>query len=59
MVAKGANGVGRFSVEIEVANYGDLALMQRGLLALIGCVGKPSREWSTPARRSWCCPRPW
>jgi len=32
MSAKGANGVGRISVEIEVANYGDLTLMQRGLL---------------------------
>jgi len=32
MAAKGANGVGRFSVEIEVANYGDLTLMQRGLM---------------------------
>ncbi len=32
MTAKGANGVGRFSVEIEVANYGDLTLMHRGLL---------------------------
>jgi len=32
MAAKGANGVGRFSVEIEVANYGDLTLMHRGLL---------------------------
>jgi len=33
MRAKGANGVGRFSVELEVANYGDLTLVQRGLLA--------------------------
>ncbi|MGO9463863.1 MAG: hypothetical protein ACLQIB_22695 [Isosphaeraceae bacterium] len=32
MPAQGANSVGRFSVELEVANYGDLALMQRGLL---------------------------
>ena len=32
MPAKGANGVGRFSVEFEVANYGDLALVRRGLL---------------------------
>jgi predicted aspartyl protease len=32
MRARGANAVGRFSVELEVANYGDLALMQRGLL---------------------------
>jgi len=32
MRARGANGVGRFSVEFEVANYGDLTLMQRGLL---------------------------
>jgi predicted aspartyl protease len=32
MQARGANGVGRFSVEFEVANYGDLTLMQRGLL---------------------------
>ena len=32
MRAKGGNGVGRFSVEIEVANNDDLALMRRGLL---------------------------
>ncbi len=32
MPAKGANGVGRFSVELEVANYGDITLLQRGLL---------------------------
>jgi predicted aspartyl protease len=30
---KGANGVGRFSVEIEVANNDDLALVSRGLLS--------------------------
>jgi len=33
MRAKGANGVGRFSVELEVANNDDLALVRRGLLA--------------------------
>lgn len=32
MRAKGANGVGRFSVDIEVANNDDLALVRRGLL---------------------------
>jgi predicted aspartyl protease len=32
MKAKGANGVGRFNVDIEVANNGDLELMYRGLL---------------------------
>jgi predicted aspartyl protease len=32
MRAKGANGEGRFSVEIEVANYGDLTLVDRGML---------------------------
>ncbi len=32
MRSQGANGVGRFSVELEVANYGDLTLAQRGLL---------------------------
>ena len=32
MRSKGANGVGRFSVDVEVANDGDLALMYRGLL---------------------------
>jgi predicted aspartyl protease len=32
MRPKGATSVGRFSVEIEVANYGDLALAERGLL---------------------------
>jgi predicted aspartyl protease len=32
MRARGANGVGRFSVEFEVANNDDLALMYRGLL---------------------------
>ena len=32
MVSKGANGVGRFSVEVEVANNDDLALVHRGLL---------------------------
>lgn len=32
MRSKGANGVGRFSVDIEVANNDDMALMYRGLL---------------------------
>jgi len=32
MQAKGANGVGRFSVELEIANNDDLALARRGLL---------------------------
>ena len=32
MRARGANGVGRFSVEIEVANNDDLALVRRGAL---------------------------
>ncbi len=32
MQAKGANGVGRFSVELEIANKDDLALARRGLL---------------------------
>ena len=32
MRSKGANGVGRFSVDIDVANNDDLALMHRGLL---------------------------
>jgi hypothetical protein len=32
MRPEGANRVGRFSVEIEVANSGDLALMRCGLL---------------------------
>ena len=32
MRSKGANGVGRFSVEFEVANNDDLALVRRGLL---------------------------
>jgi hypothetical protein len=32
MRVKGANGVGRITVEIEVANYGDISLVERGLL---------------------------
>lgn len=32
MQTKGADGMGRFSVEIQVANYGDLVLAQRGQL---------------------------
>jgi len=32
MGAKGANGVGRFSVELEVANYADLIRAQDGTL---------------------------
>jgi len=32
MRTRGANGVGRISVELEVANSDDLALMYRGLL---------------------------
>jgi hypothetical protein len=32
MRARGGNGVGRFSVEFEVANHDDLALVRRGLL---------------------------
>ena len=34
MRARGGNGVGRFSVEFDVANYGDLILMQRGQMPL-------------------------
>lgn len=29
----GANGVGRISVDLEVANYGDITLAERGVLA--------------------------
>jgi predicted aspartyl protease len=32
MRPKGVREVGRFSVEIEVANYGDMTLLERGLL---------------------------
>jgi predicted aspartyl protease len=32
MRVKGGNGVGRFSVDLEVANNDDLALVRRGLL---------------------------
>ncbi len=32
MPTRGAIGVGRFRVELEVANYGDLTLTQRGLM---------------------------
>jgi predicted aspartyl protease len=32
MRSKGANGAGRFSVDVELANNDDLALMYRGLL---------------------------
>jgi predicted aspartyl protease len=32
MRTEGANDVGRFSVDIEVANYGDLEMVRRGLL---------------------------
>ena len=32
MRPKGANSVGRFSVEFEIANNDDLALVRRGLL---------------------------
>ena len=32
MRTRGANGVGRFSVEFEVANYGDMTMVQRGKL---------------------------
>jgi len=32
MGRKGHNGMGRFNVEFQIANYGDLALAQRGLL---------------------------
>lgn len=33
MKTRGGNGVGRVSIEFEVANYGDLVLAQRGVLA--------------------------
>jgi len=33
MRIKGANGVGRFNVDVEVANNDDLAMVRRGLLA--------------------------
>jgi predicted aspartyl protease len=32
MQTKGANGVGRISIEFEVANFGDVEMAQRGLL---------------------------
>ena len=32
MQSKGANGVGRFSVELEIANKDDIVMMRRGLL---------------------------
>ena len=55
MRTKGATGVGRFSVEIEIANYGDLTLVDHGLLSPDKVpAGRQSRGWSTPERRSWC-----
>lgn len=32
MTTKAANGVGRFAVDFEVANYGDMKMARRGLL---------------------------
>jgi predicted aspartyl protease len=32
MKTRGKNGMGRFNVEFEVANYGDMILAQRGLM---------------------------
>ena len=32
MRTRGANGVGRFSVDVELANNDDLALVRRGLM---------------------------
>jgi predicted aspartyl protease len=32
MKKKGLNGMGRFSVELQIANFGDVTLAQRGLL---------------------------
>ena len=36
MRAKGANGLGRFRVDLEIANNDDMALVRRGLLAADG-----------------------
>jgi hypothetical protein len=61
MQARGGNGLGRFTVEIEVANNDDLVLARRGLLpkdevrreTIKGLVD------SGATKLVWFCRRPW
>ncbi len=59
MRTKGANGVGRFSVEFELSNYDDMALARRGVYRPIRCaVRRYAVSW-IPELPSSCCRMPW
>ena len=45
MRTKGANGVGRFAVDFEVANFTDIGMAQRGLLPADQIRRKTIRGW--------------
>ena len=56
MSAKGANGVGRITVEVEVANYGDLIQgRRRHLAAGPGAPGDDPGPDRFRERPNWSC----
>ena len=59
MRARGANGMGRFSVEFEVANNDDLALARRGMLPPDQVRRETIQGVVDSGARCWCCRKPW
>jgi hypothetical protein len=57
MRTKGANDVGRFAVDFEVANYGDMEMTRRGLLPAEQVRRKTIRGWVDSGAARWCFPR--
>ena len=59
MRARGGNGVGRFSVEFEVANYGDIIRAKDGTLAPDQVRRQTISGVVDPGARSWYCRKRW
>src|SRR5438045_1199945 len=58
MRAKGVNGVGRFAVDFEVANFGDIEVARRGHLRADQIRRKTIRGWVDPGAAMLVLPKP-
>ena len=55
MQSKGANGMGRFSVDIEIANYADLIRHEMARCRPTKCGARPLAASLTRGRPCWSC----
>src|SRR5207249_1483598 len=56
---QGAEAMGKFSVQFQVVNNGDLEWCIVALCRSTRFVVRPSPAWWTRAPRCWSCPNPW